>query len=118
MPNAPSLSLSVSRSPYRSRFTFRDLLSWRLLLRATWLLVGLLYLYFDLSAELVMRRTLNGVPKTAEQLVSDANWAAARFPFDPELRHMRRWVLLEVQKELNADSKPGPKGSDVRSEGR
>ena len=98
MPSAPSLSLSVSRSRFLSRFTFRGRLSWRLLLRATWLLFGLLYLYFDLSAELVMRRTLNGVPKTAEQLVSDANWAAARFPFDPELRHMKRWVLLEVMR--------------------
>ena len=105
MPSAPSLSQSVSRSPYLSHFTFRGLLSWRLLLRAIWLAAGLTYFYVDLTAELELHKTVNGRAQSPEQLIAEADWAVARFPFDPHLRAMRRWVKFEIlkrQEEMNA----------------
>jgi hypothetical protein len=99
MSNAPSLSLSASRWRFLSRFTFRAVPSWRLLLRATWLAIGLLYLWADLTAELEMKKTSNGKAQTAEQLLAEADRAVARFPFDPNLRHMRRWVKVQVYEQ-------------------
>ena len=108
MPSEPSLSLSVSRFSFHSPSTFRAALSWRLLLRATWLVAGLLYLWADLTAEIEMHKTINGVAQSPEQLMAEANWAIRRFPFDPHLRHLRRWVALEIlkrQEEQNAAGK-------------
>jgi hypothetical protein len=68
------------------------------LLRATWLAAGLLYLWADLTAEIEMHKTINGVAQSAEQLLAEADGAVRRFPFDPHLRHMRRWVALEILK--------------------
>ncbi len=36
-----------------------------------------------------------------------ANWAVARFPFDPNLRHMRYWIRSEIKKE---EAKPNAIG--------
>ena len=104
MPNAPSLSPSASRSWFHSRSRFRVALSLRLWLRAIWLAVGLLYFWADLTAELEMHKTIDGRLKPAAQLVSEANWAVNRFPFDPNLRQMRRWVEWEIVKKEKANA--------------
>lgn len=76
-------------------------LSWQRCWRAIWFAIALLYASFDLTAEFIMARTVNGKPQPASIVLSEADRAVSLFPFDMRLREYRRWVRHEVARKLS-----------------
>jgi hypothetical protein len=58
--------------------------------------LGLVYAWASLSAESMMSRVVNGASRPVTELMADADSAVRRFPIDPYLRGMRRYVREEI----------------------
>ena len=98
-----------SRRLFRSHYTFQHVdLSLRLW-RATLLGLGLAYAISHLAAAHVMSHVVFGGDMLPQQMLAEANLAVERYPFDPYLRSLRRYVRdqLALWEQSNASRQPG-----------
>ena len=95
-------SLAASRCWFLSRFISRraDLLS--LCWRGAFVLMGLLYLGLDMTAQLQMKALFPPAHMPAPVMAHLANNAVAWFPFDPDVRKVNRYVQFEIAQYLAA----------------
>ena len=96
MPNVQYFSPRVvkSSSPFPS--ISRPAVSWLRWWRVIWLALGLWYAWAAISAERKMDFVIGGQMHPVSELLTAADAAVSRYPFDPYLRSLRRYTHEQI----------------------
>ena len=98
MQSARCYSPFVLKPWFRFPSIFRRAVFWLRLWRAIWLVLAVLYATAHLSAIHLMSHVVFGGEMPPAQMMAEANTAVTRYPFDPYVRGLRRYVRVNLER--------------------